>query len=166
MGKAPGSDRRYRVLVVDDDESVLASTAAVLSMDVDVVTAASAEQALRLLRAETFDVVCTDFKMSGMDGVELLQRVSELPYAVGCLLITGNDGYFRAESQSQHYVLLKPYEPERLIRLVLQLARIARMKRSMSSSPEPSSSPPPPTPSTPVPPSAGKSSRPPGSSRK
>lgn len=131
MSTALDSRSRYRVLVVDDDPSVLDSTAAVLSTEVEVATASSAETALRLLAAEPFDVVCADFKMSGMNGAELLARVAELPRPVGCLLITGNDGYFGAETGARHHVLLKPFDPERLLQLVVQLGRIARQRRSI-----------------------------------
>lgn len=130
MGRTQDRQNRHRVLLVEDDPIVLESTAAVLSDDADVVTVGSAEGALRALAGERFDVVCTDYKMPGMNGVELLRRVSELPYSVGCLLITGNDEYLRSESGSPYYVLVKPYEPEKLIRLVEQLARIARMRRT------------------------------------
>jgi DNA-binding NtrC family response regulator len=129
MGRTPDRQNRYRVLLVEDDLGVLESTAAILSDDANIVAVTSAEGALRVLASERFDVVCTDYKMAGMNGVELLQRVSELPYAVGCLLITGNDEYLRSDSGSPYYVLVKPYEPDKLIRLVAQLARIARMKR-------------------------------------
>lgn len=123
---------RYRVLLVDDDLAVLDTTAAILSGDADIVTATSAEAGLRAMASERFDVVCTDFKMSGMNGVQLLERVSRLPYAVGCLLITGNAEYLRSVHDSLHYVLIKPYEPDKIIRLVGHLARIARVKNSVS----------------------------------
>ncbi len=122
---------------MDDDRSVLDCTAAVLSLEVEVVTASSAETALRLLATEAFDVVCADFQMPGMNGAELLARVAELPEPVGCLLITGNDGYFGADTGARHHVVLKPFDPERLIQLVVQLGRIARQKRSGGSPPTP-----------------------------
>jgi DNA-binding NtrC family response regulator len=128
-------EQRYRVLAVDDDDHGLATIAAVLSADVDVVTAPSAERALMLIEREPFHVVCSDFKMGGMNGVELLQRVSALPYAVGCLLLTGTDEYFRNDEGSPYFVLVKPFNPERLIALVLQLARNADMKRGKSAPP-------------------------------
>src|SRR5262249_23459977 len=111
-------EKRYPVLVVDDDQSVLETMAAVLADDFDVVTATSAERALRYVDAERFHVVCADFKLPGMNGAELLRRVASLPYAVGTLLVTGADEYFRSEEGSHHYVLLKPFNHERLIGMV------------------------------------------------
>ena len=125
--------RRHRVLVVDDDDRALRSICAVLSAEVHVVTCTSAEQALRLLEVEQFHLVCSDFLMPGMKGDELLRRVSSMPLYTSGLLITGADEYLRSKDGSHSYVILKPFDPDRLIGLVLQLARLADMKRSVHS---------------------------------
>ncbi|XXX72868.1 response regulator [Sorangium sp. So ce134] len=121
------------MLVVDDDDRALRSIVAVLSADVDVVTCTSAEHALKLLDARRFHLVCSDFLMPGMKGDELLRRVSSMPVYTSCLLITGADEYIRSMNSSHNYVILKPFDPERLIGIVLQLSRLAEMKRSVHS---------------------------------
>lgn len=141
------AEKRYRVLLVDDDPRVLDTLQAVLGDDADVVTCTSAERALSLLESGSFHVVSTDFKMPQMNGVELLQKVAALPFPVGCLLVTGADEYIRTRGPSPYYVLLKPVDPTRLISMVMQLARITEMKRSVGSlgalgSRPPSSAPP------------------------
>ena len=122
---------RFKVLVVDDEKNVLESIAGVLSDDVDVVCCASGGQALKLFDGGQFHVVCADFQMPGMNGIQLLQEVSKRSPSTGCLLLTGADGYLKRPGHSQYYVLLKPFDPERLITLVLQLARIAGMKSAV-----------------------------------
>jgi DNA-binding NtrC family response regulator len=127
---APPAEERCKVLVVDDDSRFLHSMEAVLSEHVTVVACTSAEQALRMLSTSTFHVVCSDFGMPGINGTDFLERVSALPYFVSTLLITGSEKYIRSsQPTNQHYVLLKPFEPTRLVGLVLQLATVARMKR-------------------------------------
>ena len=128
------SARKYRVLVVDDDKRGIDTIAGVLWGDVDVVTATSGDRALMCLAVDQFHVVCTDFKMPGMNGLELLQEVSRLPYPVGCVLITAADEEFPSEEGSPFNVLIKPFNPERLIGLVLELARTAELKRSVANS--------------------------------
>lgn len=123
--------KRYSVLVVDDEASVLTSVTSLLSDDADVVASASAERALELLRTRSFHVVISDFCMPGMDGRALLARVGQLPEYVSCLLITGSDRYEPLASEARHYVLFKPFDPERLISMVLELGRVAAMKRSV-----------------------------------
>lgn len=131
----PEAEERFRVLLVDDEPRFLATIEAILSEHVDVVACTSAEQALRMLATSKFHLVCSDFGMPGINGSDFLERVSALPYYVSTVLITGNEKYIRtSQGTSDHYVLLKPFEPDRLIRLVLQLARLARMKRGVHSS--------------------------------
>lgn len=127
------SRRKYCVLVVDDDERALRSISAVLSGDVDVVECTSAEQALVLLEAREFHLVCSDVVMPGMKGDELLRRVANMPVYTSCLLITGAEEYTRSKEAVYHHVLLKPFNPARLTALVLQLARLTEMKRSVHS---------------------------------
>ncbi|WP_438023323.1 response regulator [Sorangium sp. So ce233] len=125
--------RRYCTLVVDDDEGALSSIAAVLSADVDVVECTSAEQALKLIETKEFHLVCADLMMPGMKGDELLRRVASMPVYTSCLLITGAEEYARSKESSQHHVMLKPFNPDRLTAIVVQLARLAEMRRSVHS---------------------------------
>ncbi|KYF78009.1 two-component response regulator, partial [Sorangium cellulosum] len=111
---------RLRVLVVDDEQRMLDSIAAILSDDVDVTTCRSAHRALEMLHTGQFHVVCSDYKMPGMNGEELLKRVTELPVYTSCLLITGAEEYIRSSEGGRHYVILKPFEPARITRIVLE----------------------------------------------
>lgn len=146
-GIGQGAQEKSRVLVVDDDARFLFTMDAILSEHVDVVTSTSAERALRLLSSNRYDLVCSDFEMPGLDGIDFLARVASLPFFVSTLLITGSERYIRAaRSTHQYYVLLKPFDPQRLISLVLQLTHLTCMKRSVRSLKEsvPPSQPPPP----------------------
>ncbi|WP_437967338.1 response regulator [Sorangium sp. So ce260] len=125
------AQERLRVLVVDDEQRMLDSIAAILSDDVDVTTSRSAHRALELLHTGQFHVVCSDYKMPGMNGEELLKRVTGLPLYTSCLLITGAEEYIRSSEGGRHYVILKPFEPARITRLVLELARLASARRSV-----------------------------------
>ncbi len=71
--------------------------------------------------------------MPGMKGDELLRRVANMPVYTSCLLITGAEEYTRSKEAVYHHVLLKPFNPARLTALVLQLARLTEMKRSVHS---------------------------------
>jgi DNA-binding NtrC family response regulator len=134
-----GPTERIRVLVVDDDPAAVTGMEAVLADDVDVISCTSPEQAIRTLKRQRFDVVCSDFSMPRMNGVELLQHAAQSAPAIGCLLITGSGEYTQRADDAAYYVLLKPYDPERLIRLVLQLGKVAQMKRTVRALRGPSS---------------------------
>jgi len=129
----PGAAKRCRVLVVDDEPKFLESVAAILATDLEVVTCTSAEQALKLLASTRFHLVCADYSMPGMNGLELLERVGQLPQTTSGLLMTGSDDYARVQGQSRYHVILKPFDPERLLSLALQLARLTEMRRSVQS---------------------------------
>jgi CheY-like chemotaxis protein len=122
---------RYKVLLVDDDSAVLRSMAAALEFELDVSTCNSGELALPMLADGNFHVVCCDYSMPGMNGIELLKRVTQLPEPIGCLLVTGSTSFQGrdAEGAGEHYVLMKPVDPSRLSTLIVQLARTAAMKR-------------------------------------
>ncbi|AGP41976.1 two-component response regulator [Sorangium cellulosum] len=125
------AQERLRVLVVDDEQRMLDSIAAILADDVDVTTCVSAQRALELLHTGQFHVVCSDYKMPGMNGEELLKRVAALPLYTSCLLITGAEEFIRSSEGGRHYVILKPFDPARTTRIVLELARLASTRRSV-----------------------------------
>jgi two-component system response regulator FlrC len=65
-----------RILVVDDEEGVRSFLAESLEIDGHhVEEAANGQEALERLRSRSFDLVLTDLRMPGMDGLELLQKV-------------------------------------------------------------------------------------------
>lgn len=69
---------KARILAVDDQLYFRVFLEDVLVQDgYEVLTAASADDALHLLEREEFDVILTDLVMPGIDGAELVQRVKE-----------------------------------------------------------------------------------------
>jgi DNA-binding response OmpR family regulator len=68
---------RLRVLVVDDDRETTELFAAMLRSDgFEAVCAMNAHQALAMA-SEGFDVVCTDLRMPGRDGIELIRELRQ-----------------------------------------------------------------------------------------
>jgi response regulator RpfG family c-di-GMP phosphodiesterase len=74
--RAAPADRRRRVLIVDDEENILTSLRRLLRREpYELVTANSADQALRLMEEHPADLVISDYRMPGMTGTELLREV-------------------------------------------------------------------------------------------
>lgn len=69
------------LLIVDDEYEILLGLEEMFryefDLEVDVYTANSAYEALELLDRVRFDVVLTDIKMPGMDGITLFERIKE-----------------------------------------------------------------------------------------
>ena len=66
---------RPRVLVVDDEESVRDLVAKTLEAEYDVDTVADGPAAVDRLRAADYDLLITDLKMPGMDGLSVIREV-------------------------------------------------------------------------------------------
>jgi DNA-binding NtrC family response regulator len=130
-------NEKLTVLLVDDERPVLITAAAVLSEHFRVLTAQDAVAALKLMERNTMDVVCTDFNMPGKHGLQLLREATVLQPHLSGVLVTGHAEYLekrdKYEAQGLYYLLIKPYEPQRLVEIVQRAAESARLKRAMSS---------------------------------
>jgi CheY-like chemotaxis protein len=79
------------ILVVDDEEAVgyvFERYLAIKGYRVSVAT--SGEQALQAFRADTPDLVITDYKMPGMNGNELLLRLRAIDSRLPAVMISAN----------------------------------------------------------------------------
>ncbi|MBI5443191.1 MAG: sigma-54-dependent Fis family transcriptional regulator [Deltaproteobacteria bacterium] len=78
-----------KILVVDDDESLRRILEYNLAQEgYAVATVGSGEEALASLERTTFDLVLTDIKMPGMDGIDLLKKVKEHSPGTQVVIIT------------------------------------------------------------------------------
>ena len=78
-----------RVMIIDDEKIV--GDMAKLSLEQDgyeVETFLNGESALERLREKPFDVVVTDLKMKGIDGLEVLRTVKKLHPKTAVIMIT------------------------------------------------------------------------------
>jgi DNA-binding NtrC family response regulator len=81
-----------RILFVDDDPNLLASFVRQFGRRFNIVTAPSAEEALRLLRTgNSFSIIVSDQRMRGMDGATLLAEFNRRVPGTMRILLTGLD---------------------------------------------------------------------------
>ena len=111
-----------RILVVDDDRGMRDYLEIMLSREgYDVNTASGGKEALTLCRKHKFDLVITDLKMSGMDGVELLKSLKEVSPESMTILITGyasGETAVAAMKEGAYDYLEKNFNPDDLKNLV------------------------------------------------
>ena len=107
---------KRHVLVIDDDAVVGRSFDRVLSgKGYEVDTALNGEEALKDIEAQDYDVVFTDIKMPGMDGLEVAERIKARCPWTPVVVITG---YGSEENEARAHVLgvngfvRKPLTPE------------------------------------------------------
>ncbi|MCK5544315.1 MAG: response regulator [Desulfobulbaceae bacterium] len=83
-------DSKGKLLVVDDEPNVIQPLEIMLKeCSYAVSTALSGREALNLLGREDFDIMLTDIKMPGMDGLELMSRAQKLNSDMQCIVFTG-----------------------------------------------------------------------------
>ena len=81
-----------KILVVDDDDSIRDVVSKMLCrLGFKVSSADSAESGLALFFKNKFDLVITDFSMSGMDGINLAYYIKEKSPSTQVVLMTGDD---------------------------------------------------------------------------
>lgn len=120
---------RKRILIVDDEAKVaffLQESFESLGRGYQVIRADSGESALAEIELAPFDVVITDFKMPGMSGLELMQRVREGHPDTRVILITayGSDDVEAETRRLQAYrYFTKPFHVEDLITAVQEALR-------------------------------------------
>ena len=105
-----------KVLVVDDEEVVGRSFDRVLSeKGYSVSMAMNGEEALKKIGTNGYDLVFTDIKMPGMDGIEVARRVKEMNPWLPVVVVTGY-GSMENEARAQEVgvsgFLRKPLSPE------------------------------------------------------
>jgi CheY-like chemotaxis protein len=115
------SQRRLRVLVVDDDPIVADTIVSLLKQhEIEAMAVYSGEAAVREARAARPDVLLTDIVMQGMTGIEAAIKIQELYPNCRVLIFSGNPetAQFLAEAEAQGHsfeVLPKPLPPAVLI---------------------------------------------------
>src|SRR5688500_6868256 len=107
--------RRGRVLIVDDKASMLQMLERTLKDRFDVMTASDGASAAAKLEAEELDVVLTDLRMPGQDGMQLLELVKSKRPTTEVILMTAY-GSVQIAVEAMHKgafdYLAKPFEPD------------------------------------------------------
>jgi PAS domain S-box-containing protein len=109
------------ILAVDDDALVLTNTAAMLEDRGHRVTVAySANEALELLKHQTFDLLITDQGMPGMTGAELIEEVQRAWPGLPIVLATGY-AELPPGAAAQVPRIAKPFRQEQLLVIVARV---------------------------------------------
>ena len=115
-------DKRYRILIVDDEEDNLALLYRTLRSKYEITKAHSAIEALEILKSEQFDCILSDHKMPLMDGVEFLKRVNDMQPKTMRLLVTAYSDIkilIDAINYAKIYrYIKKPFSPDELLMIV------------------------------------------------
>jgi diguanylate cyclase (GGDEF)-like protein len=121
------------VLCVDDEVGNLDLLQRALGRRYHVVTAASGNEAVEILRRQPIAIVLADFRMPGMDGADLLALAAEVQPTARRVVVTGFPEAERLVSAFTagrlHYIVTKPWRPTELVQLVDQLAHTYQLEQ-------------------------------------
>lgn len=126
----------YKILVLEDDELFRETLASALEdADYDVSTAANAEEAVGLADKSPFDLVVTDIRMAGKDGLEAVQAIKGKYPDMRSIVITGyatvNEPVRAVKIQVDDY-LYKPFEISELIESIKRVMGTREEKKRYS----------------------------------
>ncbi|MGD8263917.1 MAG: sigma-54 dependent transcriptional regulator [Desulfobacterales bacterium] len=106
------------ILIVDDEKNYLRVLSAVLEDEgYEILTALSGQEALEIQKASDLDLVLTDMKMPGMDGIKLLENIKAIDPDLPVIMMTAHgtvDKAVEAMQKGAYSYILKPFDNERL----------------------------------------------------
>ena len=122
-----------RILVVDDEERMASVVAMALGRaGYDCETCAGGAEALAALEARGADVVVSDWKMAGMDGIELLRRLRATRPGLPVILITAFASVpsaVAAMREGAFDYVTKPFDNDELRAVVARALELTRLER-------------------------------------
>lgn len=124
------------VLFVDDQKSILNYTRSVFQdRGLEIITASSAEEALKIIDEQNIAVVVSDNQMPGMSGIELLSRIKESSPHTVKIMMTGRadlDTTLAAINSGEVFrFVLKPWKDTEMLRAVKDGIRRYRVLQSI-----------------------------------
>jgi DNA-binding NtrC family response regulator len=113
------------ILVVDDDDGVRENLAELFELvGYSILTAGSAAEALKQLADHDVDLLLTDYRMPGPNGVELIESARRMKPGIRAILMTAfGDSFTEIESVRRGAIgyLNKPFEADEITNLVSRI---------------------------------------------
>jgi len=131
------------ILIVDDEKNYTLILSAVLEdAGFETLTANSGSESLDILSRSDVDLVLTDMKMPGMDGIALLERIKKQDVDLPVIMMTAHGTVEKAVEAMQkgaYTYILKPFDNEQLVLYVnkaVSMYRVVKENRELRSAVE------------------------------
>ena len=118
---------RYKILMLDDEQEVLDLYRELLQQlpsKPEVHVSSSGARAIAVLESEPFNLLITDLRMPGMDGVELIQHLRRIRPDQSVIVMTAyatSSNAIKATQNGAFDYITKPINDEHLALLILEL---------------------------------------------
>lgn len=122
------TDKKGRILLVDDDEGVLVTTKEILELEnYSVHTAESGRGCIEALKERNFDVIILDIMLGDIDGLEVLRMIKRFQPRLPVIIMSV---YYDQDAQTQRIIaeeadgcIKKPFDIEEAISTVERVVR-------------------------------------------
>lgn len=124
--------RKLSVLVVDDEANLREAIRSALQADYSVETVGSAEEGLAALKRRGFEILLSDIRLPGMDGLSFMEQVLADDPSVIAIAITAYasvETAVRAMRRGIHDYVSKPFTPDEIRRVVRRAAEMKVLHR-------------------------------------
>ncbi len=126
-----------KVLIADDERNIREIVARLLDLEgIECRQAENGLAALRVLEEDEIDVVVSDLKMPGMDGLELFRSLKETDPDIPAIMISAfgqADDAVQALKLGAYDYIVKPFDPDVLIHRIKNAAKASSMKKELRS---------------------------------
>jgi len=121
-----------KIIIADDEPYVLKICRRILSEKYQVKVVRSGLEAIQVIQEEYFDLLLTDIKMPGMDGLETAREVKKINPEIICVTMTGYstmDTAIKALRLGIDEFVIKPFSPDELTLAVERALEKERLRK-------------------------------------
>lgn len=123
-----------RILVVDDELDMLMLLRMMIedSTDYEVETTNNPSEALKMLTEKDVDLIISDLKMPGLDGMELFDEVKDIKPDIPVIIITAYGSLEIADEAMKKGVadfITKPFRKDNILFTINRVLELARVRR-------------------------------------
>ena len=124
--------REMRILLIDDDEWIRDSLSLFFESEgCHLLALETAEEGLEEINRQAYDIIITDYKLPGMDGLEFLERINHSHPDVLTIMITAygsKDVFLKARKTRVQDFIDKPFTIETIEDSLSRLIRNREQK--------------------------------------
>lgn len=123
-----------RILVIDDEVDMLMLLRMIIEVNTEyeVETTNSPTEGMKLLREKEYDLVITDLKMPGMDGIELFDEFRDQKPEIPFIIVTAYGSPETADEALKKGAadfIAKPFRKDSILFTVKRVLELNRMKK-------------------------------------
>jgi len=121
----------FQIIIVDDEPAAIEYIDSIIINMCEnfeiIATASSAEECLELLMNTTPDALITDVKMTGLNGIELIEKIKSVNLHIPIIIISGYSDFEYMKKAINHQIfeyILKPVNPMEFVEVMKRLNKV------------------------------------------